>query len=213
MDSLTLAQNGADVTGIDFSTPAIENARALASELGLAGRARFLLSDVYETAAVLPEPASFDRVFVSWGALCWLPDMAGWARVVAHFLKPGGWLALAEAHPAAYVFDDETKTPDGRPGWYVPYLGRQAMIEDRAEDYAEPSVRLTNARTHEWVHPLADVVGGLLAAGLRLDAFHEHDVIPWKMFACLVPAEDGYYRWPDRPWLPLAYSLRASKPA
>lgn len=213
MDSLTLAQNGADVVGIDFSAPAIEAARTLAIELGLADRARFLVSDVYETAAALPEPASFDRVFVSWGALCWLPDMAGWARVVAHFLKPGGWLALAEPHPAAYVFDDTTKTPDGRPGWYVPYLARTAMIEDRHDDYANPTARLTNTRVHEWVHPLSDIVMGLIEAGLRLDSFHEHDTVTWKMFDCLVPTGSGSYRWPDKPWLPLAYSLRASKPA
>ncbi len=213
MDSLTLAQNGAEVVGVDFSRPAIDAARTLAADLGLADRARFLVSDVYETAAVLPHPASFDRVFVSWGALSWLPDMAGWAPVVAHFLKPGGWLALAEAHPAAYVFDDMTKTPDGLPGWYAPYLARAPLIEDRHDDYASPAARLQNSRTHEWVHPLSDIVTGLIDAGLRLDMLREHETVPWKMFECLVPGDPGFYRWPDKPWLPLAYSLRASKPA
>ena len=213
MDSLVLAQNGADVVGVDFSVPAIEAARLLASELGLADRARFVVSDVYEAALALPEPASFDRVFVSWGALCWLPDMAGWARVVAHFLKPGGWLALAEAHPAAYVFDNETKTPDGMPGWFVPYLGRGTLIDDRTQDYADPDAVLNNTRTHEWVHPISDIVMGLIDAGLRLDRFLEHDTVRWPMFDCLVPDGAGAFRWPDKPWLPLSYSLRASKPA
>ena len=213
MDSLVLAQNGADVVGVDFSVPAIEAARLLASELGLADRARFVVSDVYEAALALPEPASFDRVFVSWGALCWLPDMAGWARVVAHFLKPGGWLALAEAHPAAYVFDNETKTPDGMPGWFVPYLGRGTLIDDRTQDYADPDAVLTNTRTHEWVHPISDIVMGLIGAGLRLDRFLEHDTVRWPMFDCLVPDGTGGYRWPDKLWLPLSYSLPASKPA
>jgi SAM-dependent methyltransferase len=213
MDTLILAQQGAEVAGVDFSPPAIEAATALATELGLSGRARFLVSDVYETASVLPEPASFDRVFVSWGALCWLPDMFGWARVVEHFLKPGGWLALAEAHPTAYVFDDRNATPDGMPGWFMPYLGRAPMIEDREEDYSDPSARLKNTRTHEWLHPLSDIVMGLINAGLRLDFLREHDTVAWKMFAGLVQAETGGYRWPDQPWLPLSYSLRASKPA
>ena len=213
MDTLVLAQQGAEVVGVDFSPPAIEAATALATELGLSDRAQFLVSDVYETASVLPEPASFDRVFVSWGALCWLPDMIGWARVVAHFLKPGGWLALAEAHPAAYVFDDRAATPDGMPGWFMPYLGRAPMIEDREEDYSDPTARLKNTSTHEWLHPLSDIVMGLIDAGLRLDFLQEHDTVAWKMFAGLVPAEAGGYRWPDQPWLPLSYSLRASKPA
>ena len=213
MDSLGLVQNGADVVGVDFSAPAIETARGLASELGLADRARFLVSDVYETASVLHEPASFDRVFVSWGALCWLPDMVGWAKIVAHFLKPGGWLALAEAHPAAYVFDSRTKTLDGMPGWFMPYLGRAPEIEDRTEDYADPAAVLTNTRTHEWLHPISDIMMGLIGAGLRIDSFLEHNTVRWPMFDCLVPDGTGGYRWPDKPWLPLSYSLRASKPA
>src|SRR3978361_430760 len=126
MDTLTMAQQGASVVGLDFSRRAVYAARALSTALGLTARARFVQPDLYDAPSALPEPASFDRVFVSWGALCWLPNMAGWARVVAHFLKPGGWLALAEAHPAAYVFDDATRSTDGMPGWYVPYLGRAA---------------------------------------------------------------------------------------
>ena len=212
IDSLCLAQNGAEVVGVDFSAPAIETARGLAAELGLADRARFVVSDVYETASLLHEPRSFDRVFVSWGALCWLPDMVGWAKVVADFLKPGGWLALAEAHPAAYVFDSTTKTPDGMPGWFLPYLGREAEIADRTEDYADSSAVLTNARTHEWLHPISDIMMALIGAGLRVDSFLEHDSVRWPMFDCLVPNGTGGYRWPDKPWLPLSYSLRASKP-
>ena len=183
MDSLGLVQNDADVIG-----------------------------DVYDTASVLPEPGSFDRVLVSWGALCWLPDIAGWAKVVAHFLKPGGRLALAESHPAGYVFDSETKIQNGMPGWFTPYLGRDTLIDDRTQDYADPDAVLTNTRTHEWVHPISDIIMGSIDAGLRLDRFWEHDTVRWPMFDCLVPDRTGGYRWPDKPWLPLSYSLRASKP-
>ena len=44
-DSLKLAQRGATVVGLDFSAPAIDAARRLASELGLADRARFFVGD------------------------------------------------------------------------------------------------------------------------------------------------------------------------
>ncbi|HXT82587.1 MAG TPA: methyltransferase domain-containing protein [Acetobacteraceae bacterium] len=213
MDSLVLAQHGATVVGIDFSAPAIAAARGLAMDLGLSDRARFIEADVYETPSALLEPASFDRVFVSWGALCWLPDMRAWARVVAHFLKPGGWLALAEAHPAAYVFDDAAGGIDHMPGWYAPYLARAPLLIDQPIDYADPDARLNNSRTTEWLHPLADVVTGLLEAGLRLEMLQEHDSVVWQMFGCLVGDDRTGYRWPDKPWLPLAYSLRASKPA
>ncbi|MBS0640466.1 MAG: class I SAM-dependent methyltransferase, partial [Proteobacteria bacterium] len=211
MDTLTLAQQGASVTGVDFSAPAVDAARRLAQEVGLADRARFVLSDVYEAPAAL-RGERFDRVFASWGALCWLPDIRAWAQVVAQFLQPGGWLALADAHPTAYVFDSRTATADGRPGWWVPYLGREAAIEESAEDYADPAATLRNTRTHQWLHPLGDIVTALLEAGLTLARLQEHDAVPWLLFNCLQRSADTLYRWPDQPWLPLSFSLRAVKP-
>jgi hypothetical protein len=53
---------------------------------------------------------------------------------------------------------------------------------------------------------------GLIDAGLRIDQFHEHDSVVWQMFAGLKPRGQDHYAWPDKPWLPLSYSLRAAKP-
>jgi SAM-dependent methyltransferase len=212
VDTLTMAQRGATVVGLDFSAAAIAAARTLTDELGLTDRARFVEADLYDAASALPEPACFDRVFVSWGALCWLPDMVGWARIVAHFLKPGGYLALAEAHPFAYVFDGSKPTADGMPGWSDPYFARRPMAFDNAQDYADPNAVLTNTRTVEWLHPISDVITALLDAGLRLDRLQEHDSVPWKLYDPLIEDAAGGFRWPDRPWLPLSYSLRAGKP-
>jgi SAM-dependent methyltransferase len=206
-DTLTLAQRGADMTGVDFSPAAIAVAHGLAEELRLP--ARFVLSDVYEAPAVLAEPASFDIVFASWGTICWLPDLLRWAGVIAHFLRPGGVLAFAEGHPAAAVFDDAVAGTEGRPGWSEPYLARTPMVVRDTHDYADPEARLANATTWQWLHPLGDFVAALLGAGLRLDMLAEHDGVAWRMFASHVRGEDGLWRWPDKPWLPLSYSLRA----
>src|SRR5919202_5482190 len=51
IDTLSWARRGARVTGLDFSGPAIEAARKLASEMGL--EATFVQSDVYEAAGAL----------------------------------------------------------------------------------------------------------------------------------------------------------------
>ncbi len=210
-DTLILAQRGATVVGLDFSPPAIMAARALAEELGFADRARFVEADLYDAPDAIREPASFDRVYVTWGAICWLPDIAGWARIVAHFLRPGGSLYLAEGHPAALVFDDAVSQPDGRPGFFLPYFHSEPLVLEDATDYADPDARLTNARTCQWIHPIGAVVTALISAGLRLDWLHEHDAITWRMFRCLIEGPDGLYRWPDKPWLPLAYSLQATR--
>ena len=156
MDTLTLAQRGAEVVGLDFSVPAIDAARALAKELGLETRARFVEADVYDAPAAIAEPHAFDLVYVTWGAICWLPDMRRWAEVVAHFLKPGGRLYLADGHPAAYVFDDDAAHPDGMPGLFVPYFQDAPLALDDARDYADETARLRNVRTVQWMHPLGE---------------------------------------------------------
>lgn len=208
-DTAILAQRGAEVTGVDFSPVAIEAARGLAAELGLEGRARFVLADVYDAPRALAAPGSFDLVYVTWGTIGWLPDIVGWAGVVASFLRPGGALYLADGHPAALVLDDAVPAPGGMPGWLVPYFAPGPLVLDDPRDYADPEARLVNARTYEWLHPLGRIVTSLIEAGLELRWLREHDAVTWRMFQCLVEGEDGLWRWPERPWLPLSFSLRA----
>jgi SAM-dependent methyltransferase len=211
LDTLTLAQRGAQVVGIDFSGPAIEAACNLADELGLSARAQFIECDLYHTPDVLLEPESFDLVYVTWGAINWLPDIEGWARVVAGFLKPGGKLYLAEGHPAALVFDDAIRMPDNMPGFYAPYFHTDAIVIDDPRDYADPNAVLQNSLTYEWIHPLGKIVSSLLESGMKLDWLHEHDSVSWQMFDKLVEDDQGMYRWPDKAWLPLAFSLQATR--
>ena len=208
-DTLALAQRGATVVGLDFSVPAIAAARALAAELGLTDRAHFIEADLYDAPRVVP--GSFDLVFVNWGAINWLPDLRRWAEIVAQFLNPCGGLYLAEGHPCAHVFDDEKRMPDGMPGYYIPYFVGQPLRFDDARDYADDSVRLENATTYQWFHPLGEIVTSLLDAGLILKWLHEHDSVPWPMFEQLTKDTNGMYHWPDERWLPLAFSLRVGR--
>jgi SAM-dependent methyltransferase len=154
-ETLALAQRGAEVVGLDFSDAAVAAATGLAAELGLAARTRFVEAELYAAPAALAEPAGFDMVLVTWGALPWLPDIAGWARIVAHFIKPGGRLMLFEQHPAALVFDDAAPgAAAGRPGWLVPYFEAAPVVLEATEDYANPEAPLTATRETTWMHPL-----------------------------------------------------------
>jgi SAM-dependent methyltransferase len=217
-DTLTLAQEGAELVGLDFSAPAISAARELADELGLADRARFVEADVYDALEVIDGHGTFDRVFVTWGTICWIPDVSRWAEIVAAFLKPGGYLYFAEAHPAALIFDDRLASPyggpagvGGMPGWFAPYFTTGPSRIDDPSDYASDTAQLENSVTYDWNHSISTVVNALIGAGLQLTWLHEHDSVPWQMFTALEPADGGMFRWPENPWLPLAYSLRAGK--
>src|SRR6478609_5857077 len=68
-DTLSLAQLGAKVTGVDISDDAIAFARQLSADSGIP--AMFERADVFEWLASA-EPDQFDLVFSSYGVLGWL---------------------------------------------------------------------------------------------------------------------------------------------
>ena len=211
-DTIRLAMQGATVIGLDFSPAAVTAARTLAAELCLADRVQFTEANVYDAIDAIPRPHDFDLVYVTWGALCWLPDIPRWAHIVAALLRPGGQLYLAEGHPSAYVFDDETRTVGQQhPAWFAPYFVRDPIPNDDPRDYSDPEARLTNTRSYNWIHPLGELVTDLIEIGMTLEWLHEHDAIVWRMFECLERGGDRLYRWPDKPWLPLAFSLLATR--
>jgi 2-polyprenyl-3-methyl-5-hydroxy-6-metoxy-1,4-benzoquinol methylase len=107
IETLSWARRGARVVGLDFSAPAIDEARGLAAELGL--DADFVQSDVYEARSALGG-RDFDVVYTGLGALNWLPVIRRWAGVVAALVRPGGFLYLSEFHPFSFVFEDDDLT-------------------------------------------------------------------------------------------------------
>lgn len=210
-DTLVLAQRGANVVGLDFSPAAITAAAKITEELGLSACARFVEADLYDAPSAIPEPGSFDLVYVTWGALGWLPDIERWAEIVAQFLKIGGTLYLADGHPSALVFDDSNSMGNKMPGYFAPYFLKDPLIIKDARDYADDDARLSNDTSCEWMHTLADIVTGITTAGMSLKWLHEHDSLPWRMFSILHADEHGMYRWPDQAWLPLGFSLKAQR--
>lgn len=216
-DSLVLAQRGAQVVGLDFSMPAIRAARELADELGLADRTRFVCADLYDARHRLPDPEGFDVVFTTWGTIGWLPDTAEWARIIAWFLKPGGRLYFADGHPTAFVFDETNGTvPVGGVPYPLPtygYFRSDGLSLDEDGDYADPDATLANSRTVEWMHPLGRTITDLIDAGLAIDFVHEHDAVPWQIFAAAERDEHGMWRMSGEPLLPLGVSIGATRRA
>jgi SAM-dependent methyltransferase len=210
LDTLSWARRGAIVTGVDFSGEAVRTARALADEVGLSARATFVQSDVES----LPDRLSgaFDVVFTSWGALIWLGDLERWADVVAHFLKPGGSLYVAEFHPYAFLLADDA-TPDSlRIGYPYFQYGRPQRF-DEPGDYADPEAAPENTLTYEWLHGFAEIVDPLLQRGLRLDFLHELPyTVPGLPFRFLEKDAAGMLRVTGRQAdFPLTFTLMMTK--
>ena len=204
LDTLSWARNGALVTGLDFSEPAVNAARWLAADLAI--DASFVAADVYDAGTAL-DGQRFDVVYTGIGALVWLPDMTRWAQVVAALLAPGGILYLVEGHPFAGVLDDaEGAAVVGD------YFDSRPQVADEPYTYTDGPA-LEHTRSVEFQHQLGQVVTTLAEAGLRIDFLHEHDFDAFQRFESL-ERHGGEYRFPSgRPRVPMMFSLHATRPA
>jgi len=213
IDTLSWARLGARVTGADLSPDAIELARVLADELGFP-EARFVCSNLYDLPNALE--GTFDVVYTSRGVLGWLPDIRAWARVVAHFLAPGGTFFITEAHPVMNVFENEGVAP-GELRLTYPYWEHHEPLTFAVKgSYADPDADVGDLTEHSWDHGLGEIVTALVDAGLHIDKLIEHPFLEWKV-DFLVEEEPGNDRWvlpPGTPGeLPFMFTLMASKPA
>jgi len=203
-DTLSFARLGARVTGVDFSAPALEAAAALATRLGL--DADWVETDVLEAAAAVS--ATFDVVYTSIGAICWLNDLDRWAAQVAGLLRPGGVFYIRDGHPALNTLDE---TRDELVLRYRYFESEEAQAWDDDSTYAGDGV-VAHPRTYEWPHPLSSVVNALIGAGLRIRRLDEGQELPWQFSPRMLATESGFV-WPDaeRDLVPCTFTIIATK--
>jgi 2-polyprenyl-3-methyl-5-hydroxy-6-metoxy-1,4-benzoquinol methylase len=200
-DTLSWARLGARVTGCDLSDNAIDYARQLARESRI--KARFIRCNVYD----LPQHLNgkFDIVFASYGVVGWLPDLDAWAKVVAHFVKKGGFFYLAEFHPVVWMLDEKME--------FIKYAYHNAgVIEtEQTGTYADRNAGIEYTE-YGWNHSLSEVINCLLRHGLQLEFLNEYPYSPYDCFDKTVRSSDGNYRiqgLEDK--IPMVYSLKAIK--
>jgi SAM-dependent methyltransferase len=207
-DTLSWARLGATVTGADLSDAAITFAQRLASELDLP--ATFVQANLYDLPDVLE--GTFDIVYVNMGALNWLPDLAPWGRIVAHYLKPGGIFYMREIHPMSQLFDP-TADGTGLELKYSYFKSAEPLRFDVEGSYAGPAPGYHGVE-YSWNHSLSEILGALLDAGLQLEFLHEFPYSDFgAQFPGMVQGDDGWWRGTGpAAHLPLMYTLRANMP-
>lgn len=152
----------------------------------------------------------FDVVYTSRGVIGWLPDLGEWARVIAHFLKPGGIFYITEGHPVMWAFDD-TEDVTGLRLKY-PYFPREDPLAFPTKgSYADPSAHVEQPVEYSWVHSMGEIVTALAEAGLRIEFLHEFPFVEWPV-PFLEERADGKWWLPEdqEGELPLFFSLRAT---
>lgn len=194
-DTLSWARLGADVTGVDFSADAIEQANLLKKSLGL--EADFIENDVIQFGR--ENTQQFDIVFTSYGVLSWLPDLVGWAQTVSGALKPGGEFHLVEFHAFSDLLLGYSYFPDDEPD-----------IEEEGT-YTE-NCDGTKSTVVTWSHSISEVIGALIGAGLTIESFSEHPYSPYNYFDGLELVQGmGYQMLHKGKQVPLLYSVKARK--
>ncbi|MBC8159777.1 MAG: class I SAM-dependent methyltransferase [Roseiflexaceae bacterium] len=217
-DTLSLARLGATATGVDISGEAVARARELAEQSGIA--ARFIQADVYDwLAQAVAAGARFDRVFCSYGAICWLPDLDLWARGVADVLSEGGRFTMIEFHPTSNMFD-----PAWRFSRSYPSGGRRLEIDGVGDYVGASGEGLTpggfaagtqtfqnDEQAHLFQWGIGEVVTALALAGLRITTLREYPFVngerPFTEMRALPGRRLGAPE--GSPELPLMYGVAA----
>jgi SAM-dependent methyltransferase len=206
-DTIALARRGARVTGVDFSRAALAKAADLAERCGVD------IEWVQADAAALPESVHgrFDLAYATIGAICWIEDIGAWMRCAAATLRPGGRLVLVEIHPLYQM----VKAAGEPLRLDFPYAFDGPRRFDEPGSYADPDASVHATAEVVYAHSLGEVINAAIAAGLRIDALHEHmdtDHDPRNLL--IRGEEDARYRLEvSGERLPVLFTLIATRPA
>ena len=156
--------------------------------------------------------ATYDVVYVTWGAVNRLDDIFRWAKVVSALLRPGGRLYLLEGHPQFYQFELRDNRLAVTHDWFTTRDAPLSSDEDKT--YTGDERTVAHTRYYLWFHPISDIVNALIQAGMTIDFFNEHEILTWKALPDMVAIGNNQFKLaPHHPRVPLAFSIaQASGP-
>ncbi len=200
-DTISLSRLGAQVTGVDFSDKAIDQAIQLAQQTQ--SDASFICCNVYD----LPQHLNhqFDIVFTSYGVIGWLPDLNRWGSIISKFLKPGGTFILVEFHPVVWMFDDNFENIAYR------YFNSGALFESENGTYADKTAAISQEYVM-WNHSMAEVMNSLIDNQLEINALSEYDYSPYPCFNKTIECAPRQFRiqhFDNK--IPMVFSVVATK--
>ena len=162
--------------GFDISDAFIAEANELRDIAG--ADCTFIRTDVLDIDPQDYPP--FDLVYISIGALCWLPDLNAVFRIVRGLLQPGGHLVIYETHPFANMLafpGEENFDPEHPANIAVPYFHDKPLEYCDGLDYYGME-EYDGSVKYEFLHTLGDILNAIAGNGMRLISFdeYEHDI-------------------------------------
>jgi SAM-dependent methyltransferase len=157
--------------GFDFSSAFVEQARTLAEAAGVA--ARFVETDIYEMPAAYH--AAADIIFLTAGALCWMPDLRRYFETAHRVLRSGGTLILYETHPFLEMFKPDRDRFEGESlSLHYPYFMDVPVAWGSGLDYYGQK-KYGEEIVYWYHHSLSAIMQSILDAGFAIRQFAEFD--------------------------------------
>lgn len=166
-EAISFAQLGAAVTGVDIAPSHLATGRAKAEQLSVT-----VTYEEQDLMALDPSLTGFDIVYISWGGICWVPDITVWARSVADRLNPGGLLMISEHHPLWEVLSPDVDGNLTVSGDYF-HAARNGYPDPHKAPQVTREIGNPDAVPISYVWNLGSVVTAVLKAGLTLRTLQE----------------------------------------
>jgi len=176
-ETLSLVNLGAkSAVGFDISDEAIKEAITLRDISGL--NCEFVRTNVYDIGEAYDD--KFDLVYISIGALCWLPDLDKFFAIVSAMLKPAGRLFIYEAHPVLNMLAEKDEPEfDLENPFNVcnSYFKKEPWITTDGMDYIG-GTKYDSKPAYSFSQPLTDIFTGIINNGIAIKSFTEfsHDL-------------------------------------
>jgi len=200
-DSISLARMGANVTATDISQTAIEKGKELNKICGT--EVDFVQTNTYHISNVIEK--QFDIIFMSYGVLCWLPDLEILGQVLNPRLKQGGKIIICEFHPTIYLFNFENQRIE------YSYNNNGVIKEAVGETYTDGGQTIDKVE-YFWQHSFEEIMSPFINCSLQLTKFKEHYASEYPAFSNMKKNEKGEFVFGDFPYpLPHVYSMVFTK--
>ncbi|CEH28919.1 hypothetical protein AM501_26975 [Aneurinibacillus migulanus] len=161
-------------TGFDISDYAIQEANELAIVSNLP--CTFIRTDVYDIGKEHTE--QYDLVYISIGALTWLPDLQRFFTIVSGLLKKEGTLVIYEMHPFLNMFAVEGETEFEEPLKVAfSYYKNDPWVSYKGIDYIGGTAYKSKPN-YSFSHTLSNLLNSIMQSGIHIKEFNEygHDI-------------------------------------
>lgn len=174
LELMSLKRMGAGrCVGFDICDEAIKDAKKRSEKFQI--ETEFYRSSVYDIGDEFF--AKFDLVYITIGALTWLPDLKAFFGMVRSLLKKGGKLFIYEQHPFAMVLPWDVSATMEKPIIENNYFYDDYQVYQDGLDYYG-NENYSSPDTYEFLHTISDIINAIITNGLRIKQFneYEHDI-------------------------------------